>query len=283
MKNIQNNWLILLFLFACMTTMYAHGDLHRRIIEATKEIKKHPDSAYLYFKRGKLYYQHKVFKRSIKDLKKSNQLGYRTNEKYFLLSKNYIKLKKYNLSLKYARKILVDQPNNVNALKLVGKIYYDKGHFKLSGVAFEKVIAYSKETFPENYLDASMAWYALKNDIGIVRAKFILLEGIEKLGNNIVLFQRLISIAVDQNDFALAIEYQKRVIDFSRRKERAYLKLTEFYIITNNFLEAELSFKKAKNLYDKLPIRIKNTGFMKEFLNELELKEVQLKYLELLK
>ena len=142
---------------------------------------------------------------------------------------------------------------------------------------FEKVIAYSKVTFPENYLDASLAWYSLNTAEGIKRAKSLLNEGIDKLGNNIVLYQRLIFIAVLQEDYALAIEYQKRVIDFSPRKERAYLKLAELQILKKAYLDAELSLKNAKDHYEKLPYRIKNLKNMQEFYSELELKNQLLK------
>lgn len=269
--------LLKLFLFASVVAVHAHGDLHERILKVTEEITEYPDSAFLYLKRGKLYYEHNNFKMSLKDLKRSNKLGYDNNEKYFLFAKNYFKLKKYNLSLKHVRKILKEQPNNVIALKLIGKINYDKSKFEKSAITFEKVIAYSKETFPENYIDASKAWYSLKNDKGTLRAKTMLFEGIEKLGDNIVLYQKLISIAVDQEDYALAIEYQKRVIDFSPRKERAYLRLANLQILKKNYLEAELSLKNAKRYYEKLPERIKVTEFMKEFYSELEQKEELLK------
>lgn len=223
--------LLIVFLFVSVIVVHAHGDLHKRILKVTEEIKKNPDSAFLYFKRSNLYYQHNAYKRSLKDLKRSYKLGYENNEQYFMFAKNFLKLKKYNLSSKHVRKILEDQPNNVNALKLMGKIYYDKSKFEKSAIAFEKVIAYSNETFPENYIDASKSWYSLKNDKGIFRAKAMLFEGIEQLGDNIVLYQRLILIAVDQEDYTLAIEHQKRVIDFSPRKERAYLKLAELQIL----------------------------------------------------
>ena len=86
--------LLIFFLFASNIAVHAHGDLHERILKVTEEIKKNSDSAFLYFKRGKLFYQHNDFKRSLKDLKRSDKLGYENNEQYFLFAKNYFKLKK---------------------------------------------------------------------------------------------------------------------------------------------------------------------------------------------
>ena len=75
----------------------------------------------------------------------------------------------------------------------------------------------------------------------------------------------------------MAIEYQKKVIDFSPRKERGYLKLAELEILNKNFLAAEISLKNAKIHYKKLPDRIKKTKFMREFYSELEQKDDSLK------
>ena len=110
----------------CTYNLNAHGDLHERILKISEEIKVNPDSAILYFKRGKLFYQHNNFKNSLKDLNKSADLGYFNLEQDFLFAKNYYKLKKYRSSLHFTAKILKVQPNNVNAYKLVGKVYFKR-------------------------------------------------------------------------------------------------------------------------------------------------------------
>jgi len=251
----------------------AHGDLHQRILSVTEEIKADSDSAFLYFKRGKLFHQHNDFTNSIRDLKSSLKLGHKSNEQNFLFAKNYFRINRFRSSKKFIVRILQDQPNNVNVLKLLGQVYFSKKEYKKSAISFEKVISHSKETFPENYIDASGAWYSLKNDKGIERAKTMLIQGIEKLGNNIVLYQKFISIAVDQKDYTLAIEYQKKVIDFSPRKERAFLKLCELQILQKDYAQADLSLQNALWHFDNLPKRIKITKFMKEFYCELKLKK----------
>jgi tetratricopeptide (TPR) repeat protein len=257
--------------------VHAHGDLDKRINLVSEEIKKTPDSAFLYYKRSQLYYQHSEFKKSLNDLKKSDKLGFDNDEKYFLYAKNYFKLNKYNLSLKHVRKILQNQPNHVKALQLVGKIYYAKRKFEKSAIAFENVIVNANKTLPENYIDASNSWYALKTETGILRAQQLLLKGIMKLGDNVVLYQTLISNAIDQKDYSFAIEYQKKVIEFSPRKERAYLKLAELQILKKDYLEAKLSLRNARNNYLKLPQRIKESNFMREFYSNIELTETRLK------
>ena len=60
---------VLLLNIFLLPSSFAHGDLDERILEVTEEIKASQDSAYLYFKRGKLYFQHEEYEKSIADLK----------------------------------------------------------------------------------------------------------------------------------------------------------------------------------------------------------------------
>jgi tetratricopeptide (TPR) repeat protein len=274
---LLRNLILILFLLVTGFNVSAHGDLHERILEVTQEIKISPDSAFLYFKRGKLYHQHNDFENSLKDLKKSRKLGLRNNEQSFLFAKNYFYLKKYNIGIKYASKILKDQPNNVSAQKIIGKTYFQQKKYKKAALSFEKVILNSKETFPDNYLDASKAWYALRKENGIERAQSLLIEAIEELGNNIVLYNKLIAYNVDLGDYSSAINFQKKVIDFSHRKERGYLKLAKLQILQKNYTEAIKSIELAKKYYSDLPKRIRHTKFMMAFYSELELEEEILK------
>lgn len=275
------NFIIFFLFFVFSSSLCAHGDLHKRILEVTKEIHISPNSAFLYLKRGSLFYQHTDYKKSLQDLRKSRRLGYKSIEQDFLFAKNYFKLKKYGLSLNFSNKILKVQPNNVNAFKLVGKIYFKRNKFKKSALAFEKVIKLSRETLPDNYLDASSAWYALNTEEGIETSKVILKKGIEKLGNIIMMYNKLISLDVDQGEYKSAIEFQKKVIDFSPRKERGYLKLAQLQTLQKNYTEAIKSIEMAKKYYLDLPNRIKLTKFMKDFYSELELKEEKLKNVKL--
>jgi tetratricopeptide (TPR) repeat protein len=270
-------FLAILVVFFSVFSAVAHGDLHERISRVSEEIKADCDSAYLYFKRGKLYYQHNNFTSSLKDLKSSQKLGFSSNEQIFLLAKNYYRTNRFILSKKYIKKLLQLQPNNVNALKLLGQVYYSNKKFEKAALTFEKVISFSKETFPENYLDASRSWYSLKSKDGIKLAQSILLNGIEQFGNNIVLYKKLISNYRDIGDYNSAIKLQKKVIDFSHRKERGYLKLANLYILQKNHDEASIALKMAENSFNSLPYRIKVTSFMKDFYSELKLKQKILK------
>lgn len=266
-------FVVILFSFFLCANGLAHGDLHERIVKVTEEIKMNPENSFLYLKRGKLYFHHHDFTKSLKDLKTSQKLGLKSSEQYYLLAKNYIKLGRLKNSEKFINKILRNEPCNVNTLKLQGEVYFKRKKFKMSAIAFQKVIKYSKESFPQNYINASNSWLALDTVENWKHAQSVLLEGIQDLGNNIVLYNKLISINVDKEDYSAAIKYQKEVIEFSSRKERGYLKLAGLQILQKNYGEASKSLSLAKEHFSRLPNRIKGTTFMKDFYNKLESKE----------
>jgi tetratricopeptide (TPR) repeat protein len=267
---------ILSFLFFSICTN-AHGDLHKRILKVTEEIKKNPDSANLYFKRGKLYYQHSNYTNSLKDFDASKTLGFNNFEQDLLVAKSNYHLNKFRESKIIIKNILRDRPENVDALRLLADIYFKKKKFKKSAKLYQSVIQYSKKTRPEHYLYASKAWFATNSKSGFEFSQQILIEGIEKLGDVIVLYDKLVSNYVDIKDFDSALRFQSKVIEISNRKERAYLKLANIQIQQEKFKEAEISIEKSEASYKKLPHRIRNTKFMKDFYSELQSKKLSLK------
>ncbi|WP_426430499.1 tetratricopeptide repeat protein [Winogradskyella sp. HB-48] len=267
---------ILLFVLSG-TSVNAHGDLHKRILEATEEIQKNPDSANLYFKRGKLYFQHNNYTSGLEDFNQAKKLGVDCSEQDFYIAKSNYHLGKFQESKRLIKKILRAEPKNIGALKLLADIYFKKGKYEKSAKLYGDVIQNSEKTFPENYLYASNAWYATEKEYGRERSQSILIEGIEKLGDVVVLYDKLISNYIDMQDFDSAVKFQNKVIEISNRKERAYLKLANIQIQQEKFNEAELTIVKAEESYEKLPYRIRNAKFMREFYSELQLKKSSLK------
>jgi tetratricopeptide (TPR) repeat protein len=263
---------ILLFLILPLLG-FAHGDLDERISQVSEEITKTPDSAYLYFKRGKLLFQHQEYIKSNKDLENAQVLGFINAEQTLLLAKNYYRLGDYHKSLIFIEDVLSEDKSKVLAIKLKAQAYMKLGDFQISAETFEKVIAYSVETFPENYIDASIAWESLNTDSSTNKAIAILKKGIDALGQVISLYDKLIELSIRQKKYQLAIETQLYVLDFIPRKERAYLKLSELYLLNENKSKALENLIMAKQHFYKLPVRIQNTSFMKELLTAIKTKE----------
>ena len=253
--------------------LYAHGDLHERIAKATAEINSYPDSAYLYLKRGKLHYQHESYKLSLKDLKKSRALKFSSTEQKLLFAKNYYQLKAYRKSHRYLNKILKIEPQHVQALNVKAKVFYDKGKFKEAALTHEFVIQSAYETYPENYINAAKAWRYSKEEDGIQKAYDVLNEGITTLGDIVSIYEEVIVLALDQLELDKAIDAQQQILNFSSRKETAYYRLAEIYMLDHNVDKAKMYLSLARSAYDDLPLRIKNTPAMKALIANIDAKE----------
>jgi tetratricopeptide (TPR) repeat protein len=266
-----------LLLFTSVTTAEVfHGDIHERILKISKEIKKDSSNAYLYFKRARLYYQHEDYKNSLKDLNKSSILGISTPEQELLYSKTFLKLKDYNNSIYYAQKVLNKQPRHVRAIKLMALNYQELSEDEKSAIAYQNVIDNSTNRLPENYVDASIAWEKLNNEVGYENAEKILRKGIDDLGQLISFYDRLLELAINQKNYDKAIGVQKEIIPLLSRKEFAYFKLTELYQLKNDRALALESLNKSKSSIKKIPQRSQNTSFIKELIKNIKKTEALL-------
>ena len=272
----KTQFIFFLFNFLFISQIFPHGDLEERIHKVTEEIEVSPDSAYLYVKRGKLYFQHEDYKQSIDDLNKSKSLGYQSVEQKILFAKGYNHLNEYKNALSFCEQILCDDPRNVIAIQVKARTYLLQNNFSNAALEFEKVIKYSNQSFPENYIDASYAWESFNNEEGYKNATIIIQKGIENLGHLISLSNRLIELEVKRNHYDSAIETQLDVIKLSPRKETAYFKLSKLYSLKRNKNKALESLIMAKEHFNDLPERLKNTAFMKELIENIKSKETLL-------
>jgi len=250
-------------------TAFAHGDLDERILKVSEEIEIKSDSAFLYFKRGKLFYQHNEPNKSISDFNTSMRLGHSSDEQNLLFAKNYLKLEDYFNAKLYSNKILMIEPLNVNALQVKAHAFFGMGNFKESALLFEKVINNVNQSLPKNYINASTSWESLNNEEGFEKSKQVIYRGINELGDLVSFYDRIIEIALNQKDYELAITTQKKVVDLANRKENAYYKLSELYLQNNEGTLALESLNLADDYFKKLPLRIQNTGSMKELSEKI--------------
>ena len=77
----------------------------------------------------------------------------------------------------------------------------------------------------------------------------------------------------------IAILQQLEIVNLSPRKEIAYYKLHELYLISNERDKAIESLNLAELHYNKLPSRTKNTPFMKDLYKKIESKKNEFKLL----
>ena len=260
MKDI---YLIILILLSANFT-FAHGELDQRIKEVSAEIKSNPDSAFLYLKRGELYYQHEEYKKSIQDFKKCSKLDYKGSRLLFGFAKSYERLEKITTSLDYVNHILANNANNVKALRLKGQLLFKMKKYSQAAHNFEKVVKYASKTIPENYLEISQAWEKSNDNNALQRASDCIKKGILDLGELQVFYIRLIELYLKFEDYDSALVYQSKILENSKRNERAFYSRVLIYLKAGNTITARSDLEMSLSAIHHLPERIKNNKAMKD-------------------
>jgi len=247
----------------------AHGELDKRIKDVSAEIKANPDSAFLYLKRGELYYQHEEYKKSIRDFKKCSRLDYKDSRLLFGFAKSYKRLGKFTTSLNYVNNILANNAENVKALRLKGQLLFKLKKYSEAALNFEKVVEFATKTFPENYLEISQAWEKSSDKNALQKATDSIKKGILDLGELYVFYTRLIQLYLNFEDYDSVLVYQTKILENSLRKERASYSRALTYLKLGNTIAARSDLEMSLSAIDQLPERTKNNKAMKDLKTDV--------------
>ena len=253
----------------------AHGDLDERIIKATTAISAQPDSAYLYFKRGKLYFEHEEYSKTIIDLDQASKLGYQGLVCNLLYAKTYQQLENFTKAMVYIQRILNKDSLNVNALKTKAQILFTQQSFKEAALLYEQVINLSRQALLENYMDAFFAWKAVKDRNGKENALHVLALGIAELGPIFSFYDSMKTLYLDFGEYKQAIIVQEQIIALSNRKEFALYNAAEICLLDGNKSKSKQYLNLAQAAIEKLPTRIKRSKKTMELYKKIE--QTQLK------
>lgn len=254
-----------LFILICSSTsVFGHGDIHKRIKETTKEIQAARDSAYLYVKRGELYIQHEDYKKALRDFSKAKKLGYNNLILKYNQALAHFHLKKFDKSLVITESILETDLNYVRAHRLKGRTMMRLQRYDDAAFSYETVIELASQRLPENYFEASLAWQKAQHSDSYNKSIDYLLKGISDLGPLISFYNQLVHLATNQNDLKNALIYQTQIIDLSDRKERAYYNRGMTHLELDDHDSALADFVHAKESMDRLNQRILNQKPSKE-------------------
>lgn len=266
----------LLLILTFSKQSFGHGDLHERIIKVSQEIESHSDSAYLYFKRGKLYFYHEDYNEALADLQKAKSLKYIDHYCDLFLAKTYLNLNKPDYAIEITENILVEDSVNVHAYKTKANAHLVKKDYEKAANAFQKILIYSKRTFPENYLDLSSAWEKLNTKKGNTKAIASMQDGILEFGPLIILQQKLKSLYVQDDDFENAFNIQKEIVARSQRKEFALFEAAKMLEKEGRKAESLAYANLALENIKILPRRFLNSNAIRTLKNEIHILKLKL-------
>lgn len=258
-------------LVICCYSLKAHGDLDVRIQAITTAIESYPDSAALYFQRGKLRFQHEEYRLSIDDINNSIEKGFYHEFQEIYLAKSLYKLEDFESAQKYLHDFLAVDPNNVIGLNLKGRILYAQHKYQASAQCFEDVINLTIKSLPENYIEAAQSWSLSEHPDKYLKEIQILEQGLKNLGSIISLQNKLIETHLKYGNVNAAVIIQNKIIDNTKRKESAYYKLAKIYFQFKENENAKQALQNANSEWEKLPLRIRKNTAMKSLKAKIEL------------
>lgn len=229
-----------------------HGDLELRIQQATIEIIQAPDSSYLYYKRGKLYFEHEQYDKCIGDITTAHLKGYDNSLSHLLLCDAYLKNKEPRL----AHTILIRYNSNQNksylSEKLQGDIHYYDKDFQSAGLAYEQSLLLALNPKPEYYIKTSNAY----NRVGTIesneKAIAILIKAIDHFGLISTLNESLKTIYLSLGKIEDAITLETKWSEIAERKEFTYLELARLYKLKGDKSKSKYYLLAAKTSISQL-------------------------------
>ena len=259
---------IYILLLGFSTLGYADGDLNERIVEVSREIQINPDSAFLYLKRGELYYYNEDYYESIGDYNYCNQLGYQSSRLFYGLACTYDKIENYKIAIFYLDKILAKSKHDRKSLWLKAKLLRKINRYGEAAIILEKVIQISEKPYLKMYLEAAYCWEQSSHQQALQKANNILYEGILKFGDLEVILEKLVEIHLNFGDYENAIFYQTKILNKSDQKEFAYFKRANIYLESGNYQNAKIDLRRTLASIDQLPVNVKQSNEWVKLKNE---------------
>ena len=255
---------------------HSHGNLHEQIAKISKQIKAHPDSALLYFKRGQLHHQHGDLQLSLKDLKKTRKLQPDFSEVNYDLAEVLADMSKPKKALSSIQKFITDYPQSMKAYLNRARIYTMFGKHSLATSDYQVAIKLSVQPLPEYYLLLSES--LIQGKVADHQAAIkCLQDGKKRLGFIITLQNRMIDIELLRQQYTSALSLIDETLAQLNRKEKWLVKKAEVLAQAGKIQEAIQTYNIALREIKQLPQRHKNAPHTKELLTDIHqsLKQLQ--------
>ncbi len=246
--------------------LFAHGDLHERIQEVTKQIELFPRNWDLRQKRGELYLQHEEYRKSWQDLIICYRRQISDDRLLYCLAKAGYFLEKYDRSLHLLQKILNSNPDDIKSWRLKARCHQKKGEFLESSLYLDLVIEKSIRPKPENFIESAEAWLLSAE---YMTAQQRIEQGIERLGPLPQLEEMLLSVHLEQRNHKPVLKILSRQIENSHRKEFAYHKRAEAYLEIGERGKCQEDLLSAREAIANLPPHLQRSQAVIDLANSI--------------
>jgi len=247
------------FLLICVAfpkLVLAHGPLHVQIVEVTKLIAQHPDSAELYLKRGELHRHHSDWQAALGDYHSAESLDPGLAAVDLCRGKMLLEAGQPEAARSALNRFLAKAPDDGDGLLTRARVLAQCGEHLAAAADFSRALPRLSTPQPEYYLEHAQALCAAGC---IDEALHRVDEGLLRLGQVVTLQLFAIDLEVKRQRYDTALSRLELIAAQSPRKEKWLLRRGEILQMAGRHEEARLAFQSALREIESLPAARRGT------------------------
>lgn len=207
--------LVALALATGFTKAHAHGDVHVQIELLTPKIEATP-AAELYVKRADLHRLDENFMAALADLDRAEKLDPALDTIFMTRGRTQFEAGRFEHAIPALNRLLQSKPDHPEGLIFRARSFRALDDHAAALKDYDHLVAVMPAPAPDCFLERAASLVVLKRPQEAVHG---LDEGIERLGNLIVLQQAAMQIELDLRHYDAALARTERIMAALQRKE----------------------------------------------------------------
>ena len=258
----------LVFFLMLPISLWSHDDLDLQIDRLTIQIQENPANPNNYLLRGNLYLRQEKWKKSIRDFEQFKKKGGESTTACYKLAVSWYHLDEYNHAIQYANNALDQAPDHAQVWWIKGKLFEATQDMSKAITCYKKAIECSDRKIPDHFLYIVDRLVFMGSQDDLQQALNILVSGIDHLGPLVVFIQKQVDLLMLLNRYETAIEVQNHLVLNLPRKERAYLRRAELFLLSKNYAKALADAQQVQQLIAQLPQKFRYLPTTQNLLKE---------------
>jgi tetratricopeptide (TPR) repeat protein len=250
---------IIVFILLLSAFAFSHDELAEQVEAVTKEIRRSPRDARLYFQRAELYRADGHWKDAEVDYRKAKKLAPDMIPADLGLGLVYLATNRLNESRQSLEGFVSEQPDHAEARVALGQVWNRLGNRMAAVEQYSRALTLRPD--PEIYIERSKL---LSEENRLEQAITGLNEGIQQLGPIVTLELFAIDLEMQLHRYDHALSRVQQIANQSERKETWYAKRAEILALAKRIPEAREAYQMALAEIQKLPQTKRSTKYTLE-------------------
>ncbi len=242
----------MLCLLVLSGTLWAHGDVHDRIIAVTAQIERNPDDPELYVKRAELYRSHRKFEEAHADLARVAVLDPERVELDFYRGRLRQEAEQPERAVELLTRFLAAREKHPEALLIRSRALRALGQNVPAATDLNTALTVIDPPTPEVYLERAQAWVAAGEE-HVDTALAGIDEGIAQLGPIVTLIQYAAGVEQQRGRPKAAIAFLDKLPENVGTTPRWLARRVELLIDSGDLDLARAVLEQAKQRAARLP------------------------------